>query len=99
MAEAIIQLSDALATLEPSRRAAVETATSPNEEHWDYVRSALIVLMEVRLLELQMTHEDLAARVDELEANLKMADGGDLAALSRAVPQSPEQTHEEQTTG
>jgi hypothetical protein len=93
-AEAIIQLSDALSTLEPSRGVDAETATNPTEERLDRACCALSALIEVRLLELQTTHESLAARVDKLEAIQKMADGGDLAALSRAIPQSTEHAHD-----
>lgn len=83
-AEAIVQLSDALSTLEPSRAVVSQTLTC-----------ALSALIEVRLLELQMTHESLEARLDKLGAIQKMADGGDLAALSRAIPQSAEHTHDD----
>ena len=100
-AESIIQLSDALSTL-PAQGAVAETATNPTGELLGRVCHALSALMEVHLLELQMKHESLLARIDELEANLKMAEGGDLAALSRAIPQASEPTRDNrkrQTTG
>ena len=101
-AESIIQLSDALSTLAPSQGVVAEAATNPTEELLGRVCHALSTLMEVQLLQLQMTHESLVARIDELEANLKMADGGDLAALSRAIPQASEPARDDrkkQTTG
>jgi hypothetical protein len=90
-AEAIIQLSDALATLEPSPGVVDQTSVNPTEERLDRACSALSALIEVRLLELQMMHESLVARTDELEALLTTADGGDLGALSRAIPKVPSQ--------
>ena len=95
-AEAIIQLSDALSTLEPSRGEDAKTATSPTEERLDRACCALSALIQVRLLELQMTHERVAARVDQLEAVQTMADRGDLAALSRAIPRSTGLAHDDQ---
>ncbi len=89
-AEAIVQLSDALSTLGPSRGVTAETATNPIEQLLGRACFALSTLMEIRLLELQMMHESYIARVDELEVTLTMADGGDLAALSRATPQASE---------
>jgi len=100
-AESIIQLSDVLSTL-PPQGVVAETATNPTGELLGRVCHALSALMEVHLLELQMTHESLVARIDELEANLKMAGGGDLAALSRAIPQASEPTRDnrkKQTAG
>jgi hypothetical protein len=90
-AESIIQLSDVLSKL-PPQGVAAETATNPTDELLGRVCHAVSALMEVHLLELQMTHESFLAPIDELEANLKMAGGGDLAALSRAIPQASEPT-------
>ena len=86
-AESIKQLGDALATL--SQGVTVETVANAPERLLYCVCNALSAVIEVRLLELQMSHENLVARVDDLEATLKMADGGDLAALTRAIPQAP----------
>jgi hypothetical protein len=89
-AEAIIQLSDALSTLDPSQGLRAELATNPTEERLNSACYALSALIEVRLLELQMTHETLVARIGALEAVLKTTDGGDLAALSRTIFQTCE---------
>ncbi len=84
-AESIKQLSDALATLSQG----VEAIVNPPERLLYRICNALSAVIQVRLLELQMSHENLVARVDDLEAALKVADGGDLAALNRAIPQAP----------
>ena len=101
-AESIIQLSDALSTAGPSRGVVAEASTNSTEELLGSVCHALSTLMEVRLLELQITHEGLVAQLDDVEVDLKMAGGGDLTALSRAIPQASKQAHgdrERQTTG
>ena len=85
-AESIKQLSDALATL--SEGVSDEAVVNPPEQLLYRISNALSAVIQVRLLELQMSHENLVARVD-LEAALKIADGGDLAALNRAIPQAP----------
>jgi len=79
--ESIIQSSDVLSTPGPSQGGVAETTTNRTQELVDRASEALSTLMEARLLELQMTHENLVAGIDELEAKLKMA-GGELAALS-----------------
>src|SRR6266446_5042637 len=78
-AESIEQLSDALATL--SQGVIVEVVVNPPERLLYRICNALSAVIQVRLLELQMSHENLVERVDDLEATLKMGDGGDLAAL------------------
>jgi hypothetical protein len=93
-AEAIVQLSDALSTLDPLRGAIAEIATNPTEERLNRACYALSALIEVRLLELQMTHESLVAQIAALETVLKTSDGGDLAALGRAIPQPSEHVHD-----
>jgi hypothetical protein len=94
-AEAIIQLSRALSGLDPSRDVIAKVTTNPTEERLNCACYALSALIEVRLLELQMTHETLVARIGALEAVLKAAPGGDLSALSRAIPQTSEHAHDD----
>jgi len=93
-AESMEQLSDALATL--SQGVSDEAVVSPPERLLYRICNALSAVIQVRLLELQMSHENLVARVDDLEAALKIADGGDLAALNRAIPQAPSEHAPEQ---
>ncbi len=93
-AESIEQLSDALAAL--SQGVIVEVVVNPPERLLYRICNALSAVIQVRLLELQMSHENFVARVDDLEAALKIADGGDLAALNRAIPRAPSEHTPEQ---
>ncbi len=75
-AESIEALSSAMAALSGPLRIIPETVTTEVERHVLRLTFAISMITSVRLLELQMSHENLVARCAELEAALKVADGG-----------------------